>query len=118
MLTGKRLSQSAGWRAASAGVRNYLFEHLTMAGFRPRNGFTFPPPVTYKDLTMSDAAASPTSGTNKPFPLTPKPFAPEDEAALREALKRCSPSAFEAAVQFRKTGNPEHVPAVVIGVID
>jgi 3-hydroxyacyl-[acyl-carrier-protein] dehydratase len=51
--------------------------------------------------------------------LTPsKPFAPEDEAALREALKRCSPSTFEAAVQYRKTGNPEHVPAVVIGVIE
>jgi 3-hydroxyacyl-[acyl-carrier-protein] dehydratase len=47
-----------------------------------------------------------------------KPFTPEDEAALREALKRCSPSTFEAAVQFRKTGNPEHVPAVVIGVIE
>src|SRR3954468_20505489 len=52
-------------------------------------------------------------------PLTPtKPFAPEDEAPLREALKRCSPSTFEAAIQFRKTGNPEHLPAVVIGVIE
>lgn len=58
------------------------------------------------------------SGTNKPFPSAAKSFAPEDEAALREALKRCSPSAFESAVQFRKTGNPEHVPAVVIGVIE
>ena len=56
--------------------------------------------------------------TNKPFPVLAKPFAPEDETALREALKRCSPSTFEAAVQFRKTGNPEHVPAVVIGVIE
>ncbi len=63
-------------------------------------------------------AVQPSSGTNKPFPPTPKPFAPEDEAALREALKRCSPSAFESAVQFRKTGNAEHVPAVVIGVIE
>src|ERR1041384_5279995 len=66
---------------------------------------------------MSDAVSS-SPGTNKPFPLTPKAFAPEDEAALREALKRCSPSTFEAAVQFRKTGNAEHVPAVVIGVIE
>jgi 3-hydroxyacyl-[acyl-carrier-protein] dehydratase len=47
-----------------------------------------------------------------------KPFTPEDETALREALKRCSPSTFEAAVQYRKTGNPEHVPAIVIGVIE
>src|ERR1700690_779920 len=58
------------------------------------------------------------SGTNKPFVIPGKPFAPEDGAALREALKRCSPSTFEAAVQFRKTGNPEHLPAVVIGVIE
>jgi len=54
--------------------------------------------------------------SNPPFQL--KPFKPEDETALRESLRRCSPSAFEAAVQFRKTGNPDHVPAVVIGVIE
>jgi 3-hydroxyacyl-[acyl-carrier-protein] dehydratase len=66
---------------------------------------------------MPDAVLT-NQGTSKSLPPTPKPFAPEDETALREALKRCSPSAFEAAVQFRKTGNPEHVPAVVIGVIE
>lgn len=63
-------------------------------------------------------AVQPSPGSGKPAPSTPKPFAPEDEAQLRDTLKRCSPSAFEAAVQFRKTGNPEHVPAVVIGVIE
>lgn len=57
-------------------------------------------------------------GSSKPFPFISKPVAPEDEAALRESLKRCSPSTFEAAIQFRKTGNPEHLPAVVIGVIE
>jgi len=66
---------------------------------------------------MSDAVQS-TPGAAKSIPAGPKPFAPEDEASLREALKRCSPSTFEAAVQFRKTGNAEHVPAVVIGVIE
>src|SRR4051794_9060018 len=76
------------------------------------NGFTSPSPVTYKQRTMSETASS------KPVPATPKPFAAEDEANLRETLKRCSPSTFEAAVQFRKTGNAEHVPAVVIGVIE
>lgn len=65
---------------------------------------------------MPEAVSS--SVSTKSFPLPAKPFAPEDEAALREALKRCSPSTFEAAVQFRKTGNPEHVPATVIGVIE
>src|SRR5271155_513119 len=66
---------------------------------------------------MPDAVQSST-GATKPLPTAPKPFAPEDEASLREALKRCSPSTFEAAIQFRKTGNAEHVPAVVIGVIE
>jgi acyl carrier protein len=66
---------------------------------------------------MPDAAQS-SGASQKPFVALAKPFAPEDEAALREALKRCSPSTFEAAVQFRKTGNPEHLPAVVIGVIE
>jgi 3-hydroxyacyl-[acyl-carrier-protein] dehydratase len=66
---------------------------------------------------MADGANT-SKGSNKPFSLPGKPFTPEDEAALRESLKRCSPSTFEAAVQFRKTGNPDHVPAIVIGVIE
>ena len=66
---------------------------------------------------MPEAASSHT-GTKAPFIALAKPFTPEDEVALREALKRCSPSTFESAVQFRKTGNPEHLPAVVIGVIE
>jgi 3-hydroxyacyl-[acyl-carrier-protein] dehydratase len=66
---------------------------------------------------MSDADPS-SAVTNKSVPSGPKVYTPEDEAAIREALKRCSPSTFEAAVQYRRTGNPEHLPAVVIGVIE
>ncbi len=66
---------------------------------------------------MAEAVQSNT-GTNSPFPQEAKSFTPEDEGILRESLKRCSPSTFEAAVQFRKTGNPEHLPAVIIGVIE
>uniref|UniRef100_UPI00404A5309 phosphopantetheine-binding protein n=1 Tax=Cephaloticoccus sp. TaxID=1985742 RepID=UPI00404A5309 len=66
---------------------------------------------------MSEAL-QPKSATSKPFTQEAKSFTPEGEAALRESLKRCSPSTFEAAVQFQKTGNPEHLPAVVIGVIE
>ena len=66
---------------------------------------------------MSDSVQSP-QGSNKSLTVVSKPFAPDDETALREALKRCSPSTFEAAVQFRKTGNADHMPAVVIGVIE
>jgi len=63
-------------------------------------------------------AVNPSPAANKPAAAGPKTFTAEDEAALREALKRCSAPTFEAAVQFRRTGNPEHVPAVVIGVIE
>jgi 3-hydroxyacyl-[acyl-carrier-protein] dehydratase len=43
---------------------------------------------------------------------------PSDEASLREALKRCSPSTLEAALAFRATGNFVHLPAIVTGVIE
>src|SRR4051812_48467030 len=72
--------------------------------------------MTYKG-SMADAAHA-GSASAKPVSIPSKPFAAEDENALREALKRCSPSTFESASQFRKTGNPEHLPAVVIGVIE
>lgn len=85
-------------------------------GLRPQS----PAAETNPSQPMPDAASSsPLSNTSaKPFPLPVKPFTPEDETALRESLKRCSPSTFEAAVQFRRTGNPEHMPAVVIGVVE
>lgn len=63
-------------------------------------------------------AVQPTTGSSKPFPAPVKPLTPEEETILRESLKRCSPSAVEAAVQFRRTGNPEHLPSVIIGVIE
>lgn len=58
------------------------------------------------------------NGSKQPFSASGKPFTPEDEAALTEALKRCSPATIEAAVKFRKTGDPACVPAVVIGIIE
>jgi 3-hydroxyacyl-[acyl-carrier-protein] dehydratase len=50
--------------------------------------------------------------------VSPKPFTPEDDANLRESLKRCSAATYEAAAQFRKTGNTEHLPAIVLGIIE
>lgn len=47
-----------------------------------------------------------------------KAAVPADEASLREALKRCSPSTFEAARAFRATGDYAHVPTIVTGVIE
>jgi 3-hydroxyacyl-[acyl-carrier-protein] dehydratase len=55
---------------------------------------------------------------NNPSGFQLKPFTPEDDANLRESLKRCSAATYEAAAQFRKTGNTEHLPAIVLGIIE
>jgi 3-hydroxyacyl-[acyl-carrier-protein] dehydratase len=47
-----------------------------------------------------------------------RPYAPEDDGALREALRRCSAATYEAALQFRKTKNTEHLPAIILGIIE
>jgi acyl carrier protein len=43
---------------------------------------------------------------------------PEREASLRESLKRCSAATYEAARKFLTTGNPEHLFALIDGVIE
>lgn len=50
--------------------------------------------------------------------MNPENFTSEDEAALRDALKRCSEQTIEKAVEFRKTGNVELVGPVVMGIIE
>jgi acyl carrier protein len=43
---------------------------------------------------------------------------PRDAAHLHDLLKRCSEATREAACRFRATGCTEHVPAIVVGVIE
>lgn len=47
-----------------------------------------------------------------------QPFTADDEAELRDALKRCPEAAVEAAVTYRKTGDIEVLPTVIIGIIE
>ena len=42
----------------------------------------------------------------------------DDESSLREALRRCPVYAYQAACRFRRTGNPDYVPAVLHGIIE
>lgn len=56
--------------------------------------------------------------SSEPVPAKPQPFSPEDEASLRESLKRCSPATIEAAIGYRKTQEASHLPAVIVGVIE
>jgi len=45
-------------------------------------------------------------------------FTPADDAALREALKRCPPATYAAARRYRNTGDTTPVPAIVLGIIE
>lgn len=56
--------------------------------------------------------------TKSAQPIAPKPFGPEDEAILRDSLKRCSASTVEAAMQYRRSHDLTQVPVVVIGLIE
>jgi len=45
-------------------------------------------------------------------------FTSADDAALREALKRCSPPTYEAAHRYRITGDTTQLPLIVLGVFE
>lgn len=45
-------------------------------------------------------------------------FTPEEEELLRDALKRCSSATVDAAIEFRRTGSPDLIPAVVLGIVE
>jgi len=44
-------------------------------------------------------------------------FTLEDDVELRRVLKRCPGATREAAREFRKTGDPRHVPAIIHGIV-
>jgi acyl carrier protein len=48
----------------------------------------------------------------------PEPKEAEDDAHLREALKRCSAPTYHAAREFRRTGRIDHLPVIVHGVVE
>lgn len=58
------------------------------------------------------------NGSNEPGAAATKPFTAEDEANLKDALKRCSPATYEAAVQFRKTRSTSYLPPIILGIIE
>ncbi len=56
--------------------------------------------------------------TDQPFQPLAKMITPEEDDHLREILKRCPPSTYEAARRFRVTGDVRQVPAIVFGIIE
>lgn len=41
-----------------------------------------------------------------------------DEPALRAALKHCSPATYDAACRFHQTGDVDHVPTILAGILE
>jgi 3-hydroxyacyl-[acyl-carrier-protein] dehydratase len=63
-------------------------------------------------------ATEPGTGTRLGSPVRSREFTAKDDAHLRDALKRCSPTTREAACAFRRTGSLDHLPAIVHGLIE
>jgi 3-hydroxyacyl-[acyl-carrier-protein] dehydratase len=64
------------------------------------------------------------SETSNPDPVSQhlilggqRPLTSADEKFVMDALKRCSPSTREAAREFRRTGDPGRLPAIIDGLI-
>lgn len=53
-----------------------------------------------------------------PAVITAPTPTPQDDPALRETLKRCSPATYYAACKFRQTASPEDLRVLVTGVIE
>lgn len=52
-----------------------------------------------------------------PVPLNRK-LTEEEDAALRDSLKRCSEETIQAAIAYREKGEIEHVPVIVEGIAE
>jgi acyl carrier protein len=63
-------------------------------------------------------AADTTWGSTAPLPGATRSVPAADEEYLRDALKHCSAATFEAAREFRRTGSAEHLPAIILGIIE
>lgn len=47
-----------------------------------------------------------------------KSFSPDDEAVIRESLRRCSPETVDAAIAYRSTGDTKKLSPIIIGIFE
>jgi 3-hydroxyacyl-[acyl-carrier-protein] dehydratase len=55
---------------------------------------------------------------DQPFQHSVDSTAVETGDPLREILKRCPPATYEAARQFRLSGDTRHIPIIILGIIE
>jgi 3-hydroxyacyl-[acyl-carrier-protein] dehydratase len=66
---------------------------------------------------MSDLVPAATIESDSPA-MRPRAFSAEEEAVVRESLRRCSEKTIEAAVAYRKTGSTAHLPVLILGIFE
>lgn len=79
-----------------------------------------PPACLLLQRTMSSQSTHVTSqpSTTHLSAVALPAFTDEDDVKLRETLKRCSAATYEAAREFRKTGDVAHVAGLLQGIIE
>ena len=81
-----------------------------------------PPPRSQKKFAPALAVPAPSLVSIGIHPSAVSPTtspvlsAPADD--LRSLLKRCSPPTYTAALNYRRTRDPAHLPAIVFGIIE
>jgi len=109
IASGVMVFHSALRNPHSAFILNPYFTKKLTPAYSAATHNLMPEPATTNDQPATTAAAA--ADTAAPAPETP-------ETTLRNSLKRCSPATIDAALQFRATRDPAHVPPVVIGIIE
>lgn len=66
------------------------------------------------DEVQPDTCRGSTAAALEPEP----PFKGQDDARLREALRRCSPATRAAAWEYRRTGRLDQIPTIIDGLIE
>lgn len=96
--------------------------HPTTAMPAANNSATLAEPKPVKGVNISRRPMRPATdtgeGTQHALPGGDRAFTSADDAYVRDALKRCSPSTREAACEFRKTGSADHLPAIIHGLLE
>ena len=73
------------------------------------------PAPSLVSIGIHPSAVSPTAS---PVHSAPADTAPAPADDLRSLLKRCSPPPYNAALNYRRTRDPAHLPAIVFGIIE
>ena len=85
-----------------------------MGCFRATDAVSIASSMAITDLCAALFSA-PAPVLSAPADTAPAP-APADD--LRSLLKRCSPPTYTAALNYRRTRDPAHLPAIVFGIIE